>query len=181
MELRAATLHQKSHMRLASRRLPTPDLRRSWFRRTQNHPLIKGRGGLVVRSLLPFWRVPGSKPVSTENPSGMRVWCTLNLALELRYSYYVYPRVTDLRLDYMEGQSYTVFLHAKLVYGLPMAWYRSLVRCVPSQVSYLSPDSSSKLRSPSQNCLRVKLISLIANSFCFRMLFMKVQLSENTA
>ncbi|GBM30099.1 hypothetical protein AVEN_78502-1 [Araneus ventricosus] len=46
----------------------------------QCHTLYPGRGGLVVRSRPRSWRVPGSKPDSTEEPSCKRVWCTLNLS-----------------------------------------------------------------------------------------------------
>ncbi|GBM75711.1 hypothetical protein AVEN_36105-1 [Araneus ventricosus] len=46
---------------------------------------LMGGGILVVRSRLRGRRVPGSKPDSTEDPSFMWAWCTLNRTSWLKH------------------------------------------------------------------------------------------------
>ncbi|GBM78953.1 hypothetical protein AVEN_44404-1, partial [Araneus ventricosus] len=56
--------------------IQSPDLKVMCKRLTEGS---RGRSGLVVRCQLRDWRVPGSKPDSTEDPLRMRAWCSLNL------------------------------------------------------------------------------------------------------
>ncbi|GBN36320.1 hypothetical protein AVEN_98355-1 [Araneus ventricosus] len=50
--------------------------------RSSNFFSLQEGGGLGVRSRFQDWRVPASKPDSTDGPPGSRIWCTLTLSQE---------------------------------------------------------------------------------------------------